>query len=74
METVLRENEIEEIRLRSEKATPGPWISLWEGREHTSGDSVILRGDQRQYNDLYISPNSEGDQDFIAHARQTFLH
>jgi hypothetical protein len=70
MDTVLLENELEEIRMRCDRATPGPWISFWEGRDHTSGDSVIQRGDQAQFDDLYITPCIVADQDFIAHARQ----
>jgi hypothetical protein len=66
----LNNEQIEKIKLRCERATPGPWISSWEGRDHTSADSVILRGGQRQYDDLYISPCTLADQDFIAHARE----
>ena len=63
--------EIKKIKLRCDSATPAPWISSWEGRDHTfGGDSVILRGDKRQYDDLYISPCTSADQDFIAHARE----
>jgi hypothetical protein len=67
----LSEEDIKKIRLRCEAATPGPWVSSWEGRDHPlGGDSVILRGDQRQFDDLYITPPTPTDQDFIAHARQ----
>lgn len=66
----LTSEELENIQRRCKAATPGPWISSWEGRDHTSGESVILRGDQRQYDDLYISPSTLADQDFIAHARE----
>ena len=64
------DEELENIQRRCNLATPGPWISSWEGRDHTSGDSVILRGDRRQYDDLYLSPCTMEDQDFIAHARE----
>jgi hypothetical protein len=61
---------LEEVRKRCEAATPGPWISLIEGRDHTSGDSVIVRGINRSEEDLYMTGGTEADQDFIAHARQ----
>jgi len=70
MTLALGNEELEKIKRRCDAATPSPWISSWEGRDHTSGDSVILRGDQRQYDDLYISPCTLVDQDFIAHARE----
>ena len=69
----LSDDELENIQLRCKAATPGPWTSLWEGRDHVSGDSVIVRGDQMQYDDLYISPTTMADQDFIAHAREDVL-
>ena len=34
-------NEINDIKERCEKATPGPWKSYIEGRDHTSGSSFI---------------------------------
>ena len=69
----LSDEELEDIQSRCKAATPSPWTSLWEGRDHGSGDSVIVRGDQRQYDDLYISPATLADQDFIAHAREDVL-
>jgi len=66
----LTEEELYAIEERCAAATPGPWTSFIEGRDHTSGDSVIKTGGS----DIYILPvpNSEqpGDQDFIASARQ----
>jgi hypothetical protein len=73
MALALTNEELEKIQCRCDNATPGPWISSWEGREHTSGDGVILRGDQRQDDDLYISPCTLADQNFIAHAREDVL-
>ncbi len=63
------ENYLAEIEERVERATPGPWESYVEGRDHTSGDSFIMTGRE----DLYLSsygPARVEDQDFIAHARQ----
>lgn len=61
---------LEEVRRRSESATPGPWISFVEGRDHTSGDNVIVRGPQGSEEDLYVVGGTVADQDFIAHSRQ----
>jgi hypothetical protein len=61
---------LNEVKKRCESATPGPWISHIEGRDHTSGDSVIVRGINHSEEDLYLTGGTEADQDFIAHARQ----
>lgn len=60
-----------EVRERVDKATLGPWVSYIEARDHTSGDSFIMRGPQEnRQDDLYLTGATEADQDFIAHARQ----
>jgi hypothetical protein len=61
---------LEEIRKRCELTTSGPWISFVEGRDHTSGDSVIIRGPEGSEEDLYLLGGTVSDQDFVAHARQ----
>jgi hypothetical protein len=61
---------LEEVRKRCETATRGPWISFIEGRDHTSGDSVIKRGPGGIEEDLYLTGSTVEDQDFIANARQ----
>ncbi len=58
------------VRKRCNLATPGPWISYVEGRDHTSGDSVIVRGENGGEEDLYVYGATAEDQDFIAHARE----
>ena len=59
-------NEINDIKERCEKATPGPWKSYIEGRDHTSGSSFIrTSGD-----DIELFGATANDQDFIAAARQ----
>jgi hypothetical protein len=60
---------LDEVRRRFEAATQGPWVSYVEGRDHTSGDSFIMRG-EGAYDDLYLHGATIADQDFIAHARQ----
>lgn len=55
-----------EIEERCGRATPGPWKSYVEGRDHTSGDSCITTSGE----DIYLDGASMEDQDFIASARQ----
>ncbi len=62
----LSSDAIAEIECRCERATPGPWKSYIEGRDHDSGDSFIMTGQA----DIYLIGASPDDQDFIAHARQ----
>ena len=59
-------NEINDIRERCEKATPGPWKSYIEGRDHTSGSSFIRTAGE----DIELTGATTNDQDFIAAARQ----
>jgi hypothetical protein len=48
----------------SARATPGPWRSFVEGRDHESG-SDFIRTDR---SDIELSGASTADQDFIAAA------
>lgn len=67
----LDEKYLDEIRLRSQKATLGPWKSFIEGRDHASGSSFIMTGvGEARTNDIELTGASDADQDFIAHARQ----
>lgn len=67
----LTDQMLDEILARAERATPGPWRSFIEGRDHTSGDHFIMTGPANSRGgDLYISPFSAANQDFIAHARE----
>ena len=67
----LSDEELEDIKKRCESATPGPWISYVEGRDHTSGSNFIMigTGTNRQ-KDMEIIGATVADQDFIANARQ----
>ena len=58
-------NWLDEIERRAMRATPGPWTSFIEGRDHTSGSSFIRTGGE----DIELSGATIDDQDFIAHAR-----
>ena len=62
----LGDTELEAIRRRCEQATPGPWTSFIEGRDHTGGSSFI----RTEGDDIELSGATTADQDFIAHARQ----
>jgi hypothetical protein len=67
----LTTDEIQEIRARCDRASPGPWISMIEGRDHTSGSNFIMTGapgDRGE--DIELTGATTHDQDFIAHARQ----
>lgn len=67
----LSDLELEAIRRRCDGATPGPWRSFVEGRDHTSGSSFIMTGSgNNRGNDIELSGATTADQDFIAHARQ----
>jgi hypothetical protein len=67
----ISDEELEEIRLRCEAATPGPWTSYIEGRDHSSGSNFIMTGSGRDRgNDIELTGSTDADQDFIAHARQ----
>jgi len=68
---IITPKELKEIRVRCEKAAPGPWISYIEGRDHTSGSSFIMTGfGESRGEDIELSGATASDQDFIAQARQ----
>jgi hypothetical protein len=69
--TPLTNEEVAAIRARCAAATPGPWRSYIEGRDHTSGSSFIMAGEgEVRGEDIELSGATPADQDFIAHARQ----
>lgn len=63
--------ELAEIQARCDRARPGPWKSMIEGRDHTSGSSFIMVGppDARS-EDIEMSGGTADDLEFVAHARQ----
>lgn len=70
MEELTEENLIEMER-RAAEASPGPWESSVEGRDHVSGDSFIrIVGGPDMYVSRDAVPASAADLDFIAAARQ----
>jgi hypothetical protein len=66
MAETLSDERLAEIERRCELATPGPWKSWVEGRDHDSGDNFIMTGGE----DIYLTGATVNDQDFIAGARQ----
>jgi hypothetical protein len=77
-DSVVTEEELAEIEGRAAAASPGPWTSFVEGRDHQSGDDFIRISGSDAEDDMYVSrygasgsrPASTADQVFIAHARQ----
>lgn len=71
-EDAITDAELTELERLVDGASPGPWVASVEGRDHTSGEHVILVGDPRE-EDMYVSrdsrPASAADLDFIAAAR-----
>ncbi|MCX6785204.1 MAG: hypothetical protein NTV81_04795 [Candidatus Komeilibacteria bacterium] len=68
---LLPNEELEEIKQRCERASPGPWRSMVEGRDHTSGSDFIMTGTtEARGEDIELLGATIDDQEFIAHARQ----
>jgi len=59
------DDELDEIQMRCDRATRGPWRSYVEGREDIVGSSFIMTEGE----DIYLSGATISDQDFIASAR-----
>lgn len=59
--------DLETIKKSLSLVTPGPWTSIVEGRDQTSGSSFIQTGD-KDY-DIDFIKLKEHDQDFIAMSR-----
>jgi hypothetical protein len=63
--TPLPDEELDQIQLRAELATKGPWKAYIEGRDQMSGSSFIMTEGE----DIYLTGATDHDQDFIASAR-----
>ena len=67
----ITEKELNEIMSRCDAASPGPWKSYIEGRDHECGSNFIMTGiDGDRGPDIELYGASEADQDFIASAKQ----
>ena len=64
--TPLTDQDLADIQARLNAASPGPWQSFIEGRDHEGGSSFI----RTQGEDIELTGVTDADQDFIAHARQ----
>jgi hypothetical protein len=66
------------IEIRCKNAQKGNWFSCIEGRDMTSGSSMIMTGvdsldniwDAKRGEDIYLTDATLADMDFIANARQ----
>ena len=67
----MTDDELGQIEARCNAATPAPWQSFIEGRDHTSGSDFIRTGGlDDSCPDIELTGATDEDQDFIAHARQ----
>jgi hypothetical protein len=62
--------ELDAMLARCTAATPGPWKSYIEGRDHESGSDFIMTGPGGSGEDIELTGATRADQDFIANARQ----
>lgn len=62
--------ELAQIQTRCDRTSPGPWTSIIEGRDQTSGSSFIMTAGE----DIDPLGMPQDDQDFAAHARQDVPH
>lgn len=68
---MITDEELNEIKSRCLLATPGPWTSFIEGRDHYGGSSFIMVGEEDdRSDDIEMFGATNADQDFIANARQ----
>ena len=71
MSELLSDEELKSIAARVAAATPGPWRSFIEGRDHQSGSNFIMTGEVgSRSEDIELTGATEADQDFIAAARE----
>jgi hypothetical protein len=68
---MITEHDLNQIESRVNAAQAGPWKSFIENRDHESGDSFIMTGEEsNRGEDIYLTGATIADQDFIASARQ----
>lgn len=68
---MLDSEELAAIEARCNAATPGPWKSYIEGRDHYAGSDFIMTGEgDTRGEDIEMTGATQADQDFIASARQ----
>jgi hypothetical protein len=69
MTRTLSDEDLGELERLLEQATPGPWRSFVEGRDHTSGSHFI----QTEGKDIELVGATIADQDLIVAARNALL-
>lgn len=62
---MINEEKLKKLEALCKNATPGPWLSFVEGRDHQSGSNFI----RTAKNDIELSGATIADQDFIAECR-----
>jgi len=69
---MITEKELDEIEFRANIAQPGPWKAFIENRDHESGSSFIMTGEEgkNRGEDIEMLGATDADYDFIANARQ----
>lgn len=68
---MITEEQLTEIELRCDMAQRGPWKSHIENRDHESGNSFIMTGDDKDGGgDIELTGATDADMDFIAGAKQ----
>ena len=71
MRDVITDAELRAIAARCDRARPGPWTSIVEGRDQQGGSSFIgVTAPAGLDDDIEFSTVTADEQDFIAHARQ----
>ncbi len=70
MNEPLKDYDLEQMRKRCEAATIGPWEAPIEGVDFNGGETVIIRGPNREGDDLNIIGGTVADYKFVAHARE----
>ena len=69
---MITDKELDEIEFRANSAQPGPWKAFIEDRDHESGSSFIMTGEEGKSRgvDIELLGATDADYDFIANARQ----
>ena len=66
----MKEEDLQAMQARADAASPGPWLSWVEGRDHLAGSNLIqTHGGGPEGVDIELVGGAVADQDFIAAAR-----
>lgn len=68
---MIEENELKKIEERCKSSQSGPWKAYIEGRDHSSGSSFIMTGNEsNRGEDIEMLGATIEDYDFIANSKQ----